>query len=81
MARKKSNVSEFRVVLQGLKLPREVERRIEVEIRKAVMREVASIDMKGDLQILPRSKFPSSFETHDEPGVSGVYIIGSEGHE
>jgi hypothetical protein len=61
MAEKGTQSSEFRVVLQGLKLKPDVEKRIEAQIRAVVMQELAAIDFKGDLHILPRSKFPSIF--------------------
>jgi hypothetical protein len=51
--------SEFHVVLQGLKLEPDVEKRIEMEIRKAVLKELAQIDLKGELDISPLEKFPS----------------------
>jgi hypothetical protein len=54
-----SNSSEFHVILQGLKLSAEAEKRIEIEIRKIVMSELATIDLKGDLQISPIEKFPA----------------------
>jgi hypothetical protein len=45
-------------VLSGLNLKPEIEKRIESEIRKVVMRELATIDLKGDLTVVPRDKFP-----------------------
>lgn len=48
--------TEFKVELKGLKLPDDVTKRIESEIRQTVMKEIAKIDLEGDLQVarLPR---------------------------
>jgi hypothetical protein len=48
--------SEFHVALRGIKLKPETERRIDSEIRRIVMQELAAIDFEGDLhfQQLPQ---------------------------
>lgn len=45
--------SHFEVKLSGIKLPADVESRVALEIRRVVMRELAGIDLKGDLRIAP----------------------------
>ena len=45
--------SEFQVKLDGLKLPADAEARITVAIRKAVLSELAGLDLGGDLRIHP----------------------------
>lgn len=72
MAERDVQASEFRVVLQGLKLKPEVEKRIEAQIRAVIMQELAGIDLKGDLHILPRSKFPSIFARPGGGGTAGI---------
>lgn len=54
--------SEFRVILKGLKLKADVEQRIEIEIRRVVMRELAAIDYHGELAISPRTRFDRARE-------------------
>ena len=51
--------SEFRVILQGIKLSAEAESRIELAIKRLVLNELAAVDLKGDLQISPIEKFPN----------------------
>ncbi len=50
---KASSRTEFSVVFDGIKLTKLVEKRIETEIRKAVMQEVAALDFKGDVTLGP----------------------------
>lgn len=52
--------TEFHVVLDGLRLAADVEQRIESEIRRVVMRELAHFDDGGDYTIVARNKFPKS---------------------
>ena len=61
----------YHVVVQGIKLDSETEKRIEVEIRRVVLQELASVDLKGDLQISPLEKFPALFETEALTGPGG----------
>jgi hypothetical protein len=49
--------SEFHVVLTGLKLAADVERRIEGQIRQIVMQELAQLDLGDDFTVAARSKF------------------------
>lgn len=46
--------TKFVVELQGLKLPDEVSKQIESEIRQIVMREIAKLDFEGDLRVEKR---------------------------
>jgi len=41
--------SQFIVHLQGIELPPEIENQIAKEVRAVVMRELARIDLKGDI--------------------------------
>jgi len=56
MADTKKAGSEFIVKLDGLKLTREVETRINKEIQSAVLREIAGIDTGGDFSARIRYK-------------------------
>ena len=56
---KKSETTKFVVDLGGMKLPVDVERRIGIEIKRAVLSELAKLDFKGDLVIKPESKLPN----------------------
>lgn len=50
--------SEFIVKLNGIKLPTEVEARIDKAIRSVVMQELARTDLKGDaLALIPRKEW------------------------
>jgi hypothetical protein len=53
---KQTKSSEFRVVLTGLNLSSDMEKNIESEIKKVVMKHIASIDLKGDLLVSPLGK-------------------------
>jgi hypothetical protein len=55
--------SRFAVDLGELKLPDEIEKGIELEIQKVVLRSLADIDFRGDLRI---DRFP--------PGVYGMIL-------
>ena len=50
------NDTEFKVELKGIRLPIDVSKQIESEILKTVMKEIAKLDLEGDLQVswLPR---------------------------
>jgi hypothetical protein len=75
MAKKAATSASYHVLVQGIKLDPEAEKRIEVEIRRVVMQELASIDFKGDLQISPISKFPDLFDPRN-PQFGGGHIAG-----
>lgn len=50
--------SEFIVKVDGIKLPAEAEARLNGEIQALVLREIAKIDYKGDLQSkIPRKEW------------------------
>ena len=50
--------SEFIVKVDGIKLPADVEARVNGEIQALVLREIAKIDYKGDLQSkIPRKEW------------------------
>ncbi len=66
----------FHVVFEGIKLPADVERRIEENIRKLVLSELASLDLKGDLQIVSRSKLAEVFKNaHNGPIGAAIRLI------
>jgi hypothetical protein len=48
--------SKFVVDLEGFSLPAAIKNRIATEIRRVVMKELASLDLKGDLVVLPTSR-------------------------
>lgn len=55
MSDREGEQQEFRVVLEGLKLPDESIERINRSIRKAITAELSNLDLKGDLQFhIPR---------------------------
>jgi hypothetical protein len=58
MAKRTSSGTEFHVVIEGVKLSADAEKRIETEIRKMILAEIATTDFKGDLQISPVEKYP-----------------------
>lgn len=43
--------NKFEVSISGLELPEEVAKRLESEIKKTALREIANMDTKGDLLI------------------------------
>ena len=49
---------DFQVVVEGLQLPKEVSKRLAAEIRLSVLKEIAKLDLKGDLVVkkLPKSQ-------------------------
>lgn len=47
----KGGVNRFVVNLGGLQLPEETARQLELDIRKAALAAVATLDFKGDLRI------------------------------
>ena len=49
---------DFKVVIEGLNLPKDTQNRIANEIRRTVLREVASLDLRGDLVVknMPKGK-------------------------
>jgi hypothetical protein len=49
MAKQKDTT--FSVVLEGIELPSDVRKNIELEIRKVVLQNLATIDTKGDLVV------------------------------
>lgn len=49
------DTTEFHVRINGLKLPLAAKTRIEEEIQKLVKRELAKLDLKGDLS-LPKDR-------------------------
>jgi len=75
MAKKAATSASYHVVVQGIALDPEAEKRIEVGIRRVVMEELASIDFKGDLQISPISKFPDLIDLRS-PGIGGGHTAG-----
>jgi hypothetical protein len=75
MAKKAATSASYHVVVRGIKLSPEAEKRLEVEIRRVVMQELASIDFRGDLQISPLSKFPDLFDPGN-PRIGGGHIAG-----
>ena len=42
---------DFQVVVEGLQLPKEVSKRLAAEIRLSVLKEIAKLDLKGDLVV------------------------------
>jgi hypothetical protein len=46
---------EFRVVLNGLNLPAETQKAIETAVRRAVLQELAVIDLRPDKRLLMES--------------------------
>lgn len=63
MSDREGEQQEFRVVLEGLKLPDESIERINRSIQKAITAELANLDLKGDLQFhIPRDWIGLWFE-------------------
>ena len=78
MAKKSISPVTYHVGIQGIKLGPDAEKRIETEIRRVVMQELASIDFQGDLQVSPVSKFPALFGDRFPIGgghTAGIVII------
>jgi hypothetical protein len=54
----KQEGTQFIVHLQGIKLPAEVEAEIAKEVRSAALRELARVDLRGDLTLrIPRKEW------------------------
>jgi len=64
--------SRFVVDFGNIKLPKDVERKIELEIRSVVLREVAKIDLLGDVSIGLPGKFKKPWPWW--PGTMGIII-------
>ena len=62
MAKRTGATTTYHVVVQGFKLSKDAEKRLETEIRRVVMQELAASDFQGDLQISPITKFPDLFD-------------------
>jgi hypothetical protein len=39
---------EFQVTIKGIPIPADVTKRLEVEIRQVILKEIATLDLKGD---------------------------------
>lgn len=64
--------SRFVVDFGNVKLPKEVEKSIELEIRSVVLREVAKLDLRGDLSFGFPGKFKKPWPWW--PGTMGIII-------
>jgi hypothetical protein len=66
----------FQVVIKGIQIPADVAKRLEVEIRQVVLKELASLDLKGDYVV-------SNLQKQNEPtaslpgghGTRGIVVI------
>ncbi|MEK7286662.1 MAG: hypothetical protein AAB035_05120 [Nitrospirota bacterium] len=70
---KKIAGSRFVVDFGNIKLSKEVEKRIDLEIRSVVLREVAKIDLEGDLSLRLPGKFQKPWPWW--PGTMGIIIF------
>ncbi len=50
--------SKFVVFLDGIKLPKDIERTIEYEINEVVMRNLAKVDLHGEVIAWPPKRIP-----------------------
>jgi hypothetical protein len=75
MAKKSISPVTYHVGIQGIKLSADTEKRIETEIRRVVMQELATIDFQGDLEVSPVSKFPQLFGDRFPP-IGGGHTAG-----
>ena len=68
----KNEGSRFVVDFGNIKLPKDVEKRIEMEIRSAVLRQVATMDSLGDFSTALPARFKKPWPWW--PGTMGIII-------